>query len=633
MCHECLVLHAVTDAFRSKLVLNMRTLLWMVLLLGVSFSLAHNKVWFEDGGIPFNPLAAPIHQDDIVFDVVSAKPKVALRLSGRGSRLMTGATTDIWVHGRYAYLGTFNRPCGTGEAGNAGVQVFDTQNPYSVDPVATLPSVRGSRVNDVKVARMHQRDILVHSNERCSGDGIGGFEIYDVTNPLVPLHLAHVTTPSVNKKLASQGESDNGVHNLYLFSRDGHDYVAAQVYTIIGDFQIYDITNPNNIYLAGYFGAEQLEWSGVDWVNTRDATLIANVTSYKNSGYGMSTNRYLHDHYVTPDGQTAYLANWDAGLIRLDISDISEPRVVSVAIDIHSEDGEVNSHSVWPNETGTIVLEGEEDFDPFSSQFRILTGSNKGHYSSIEGNLTTPVALRKSGQLMGQTVYVGDACDEIPVAESKVQVALIARGDCSFEFKLTMARQSGYAGAVVFNDALNADNLVSMGGDGFVNTSAVFVSHDTGLKIAGVTNAKNLRVGHKGEMIRVATEASGWGGVRIWDYSDPAHPVLASTFNTLCSAYPDKPECDDRGTYSSHNVIVEGERAYISWYSDGVIVLDISDPYAPVELARYARSGEAFERLNDGIQDVWGIYKTPDDPRIFASDRNGGLYIIEDVAH
>ncbi len=29
-----------------------------------------------------------------------------------------------------------------------------------------------------------------------------------------------------------------------------------------------------------------------------------------------------------------------------------------------------------------------------------------------------------------------------------------------------------------------------------------------------------------------------WGGVRIWDYSDPSDPVLASTFNTVCSANP-----------------------------------------------------------------------------------------------
>ncbi len=116
-----------------------------------------------------------------------------------------------------------------------------------------------------------------------------------------------------------------------------------------------------------------------------------------------------------------------------------------------------------------------------------------------------------------------------------------------------------------------------------------------------------------------------------WDYSDPANPVLASTFNTVCSANPFDASCDPRGTYSSHNVVVDGDKAYISWYSEGVIVLDISDPYHPVEVGRYHQSGPAFEEANAGPQDVWGIYKEAGSPRIYASDRNGGLYVLKEL--
>lgn len=104
--------------------------------------------------------------------------------------------------------------------------------------------------------------------------------------------------------------------------------------------------------------------------------------------------------------------------------------------------------------------------------------------------------------------------------------------------------------------------------------------------------------------------------------------MLASTFNTTCSADPFDASCDPRGTYTAHNVIVDGDKVYVSWYSDGVLVIDISDPYNPVEVARYNPTGPEFEATNAGIQDVWGIYK--DGSRIYASDRNGGLYVLKE---
>lgn len=69
------------------------------------------------------------------------------------------------------------------------------------------------------------------------------------------------------------------------------------------------------------------------------------------------------------DGTKAYLSHWDAGLILLDISDPADPQLVSVAIDPEngSLDGEVNSHSAWPSADGSIVVEGEEDFNAWNS--------------------------------------------------------------------------------------------------------------------------------------------------------------------------------------------------------------------------------------------------------------------------
>ena len=118
--------------------------------------------------------------------------------------------------------------------------------------------------------------------------------------------------------------------------------------------------------------------------------------------------------------------------------------------------------------------------------------------------------------------------------------------------------------------------------------------------------------------------ANGWSGFRIWDYSDPANPVLASTFNTVCSADPVDLSCDPAGTYSAHNVIVETTgnkvKAYVSWYSDGMLILDVSDPTNPKEVGRYTEPGTDF----------WGVYKETNSPFLYGSDRNGGLYVFKE---
>ena len=230
----------------------------------------------------------------VTFGVVSEGPAGGgvLEPIGRGARRLAGATTDVWVHRGYAYLGTFNTPCGTGERDEAGVRVFDARLPTRVRAVGSLPSVAGSRVNDIKVMSGVQGDVLVHSNERC-GRGSGGFEIYNVDDPREPVHLAHVQTDSVNASLRDSGDTDEGVHNLFLFSRDGHDYAAAQVSTTLGNFQIFDITDSQNVTRVGWFGPERLEWPEVDWETEADPELLEAAQNYMFSGYGAMANRIL----------------------------------------------------------------------------------------------------------------------------------------------------------------------------------------------------------------------------------------------------------------------------------------------------------------------------------------------------
>ena len=570
-------------------------------------------------------------------DTLGSTGSKTLDVVGRGIRNASGVTTDVWAHDGYAYTGTFSTECSTGD-NDSGIWIWDTSNVNKVSFVGVIDSAAGSKANDVRVAGMNSGDILVLSNESCAG-GPGGFDIDNVDDPAEPVFESRVQIDELNEVapffFAPGALEDTGVHNLWLFSQGDADYVAVTSEGVFDNFRIYDITDPTAPTLVSGWGAEELFDPGVG-----DTTLATDPTGARTlaaindlfSGFGASQNKFQHDVTISADGTMAYLASWDAGLVLLDISDPSDPQVVSVAIDPvnGSLDGEVNSHSVWPSEDGSIVIEGEEDFSAWEANvppsgltadgtatpgdptipvtavattagdFFATPANQTGltgvvHGGSVEvdggpefdaaemGTAAGSPTLADTGDISGNIVYVGRACgltqgDVLENALSSGDIAVVRRGACEFDEKAQTVAAAGAAVAVIANN-----NPVS-------------------------------------------TE---WSGMRIWDYSDPANPVLASTFNTSCSASTEpSSSCVAGGTYSSHNVVVETQGntvlAYLAWYNDGMIVLDISDPYAPVEIARYLGTNEDGE-----LNDFWGVYKIPNDPFIYASDRNGGLYIFK----
>jgi hypothetical protein len=308
-----------------------------------------------DLGLPLINLDAAA--DGIISGGPSGNTTKNIDVRGTGVRDVAGATTDVWSLNGYAYTGTFQSPCGTADA---GVWVWDVSNPNKTEPVTVISSPAGSRSNDVKVASMNAGDIMVHSNESCGG-GPGGFEVYNVDDPANPVLLASVRTDDVNAFVrANFGFTDLGVHNLWLFSQGDNDYIGATVESEFGNFQIFDLANLGAGPI-GFWGAESISPAQSpypsphpfeDYANLTDFPTILDVDAYLFDGFGASTNRFLHDVTINADGTRAYLANWDAGLVLLDISDPTNPSVISVAIDPvgGSLDGEVNSHAVWPSE-------------------------------------------------------------------------------------------------------------------------------------------------------------------------------------------------------------------------------------------------------------------------------------------
>lgn len=117
-----------------------------------------------------------------------------------------------------------------------------------------------------------------------------------------------------------------------------------------------------------------------------------------------------------------------------------------------------------------------------------------------------------------------------------------------------------------------------------------------------------------------------WGFFRIFDSQDKTNPVEIGTFATENALGAPPPP----GDYSAHNVIVRGNTAYLSWYSDGIQLLDISQPANPSNIGSFVPPGfpDPFGIIPTAAE-LWGVYVQGD--LILGSDMNAGLYILKHV--
>ncbi len=124
----------------------------------------------------------------------------------------------------------------------------------------------------------------------------------------------------------------------------------------------------------------------------------------------------------------------------------------------------------------------------------------------------------------------------------------------------------------------------------------------------------------------------GWGFLRVYDYSDPSAPVQIGEYRTPNSIGPGDPGAGD---YTIHNPFFLNDTVYASWYTDGVRVIDVSDPANPVEVAYFvppAAENPVKPRqrfvLPSTTQD-WGVVVDPETGLIYISDMNSGLWILQ----
>ena len=130
---------------------------------------------------------------------------------------------------------------------------------------------------------------------------------------------------------------------------------------------------------------------------------------------------------------------------------------------------------------------------------------------------------------------------------------------------------------------------------------------------------------------------ASWTFQRVFDTSSLERPKLLSTFATESAVPGSDGKVATDGIYSVHNAVIKGDRSYASWYSDGVRVVDLSDPGHPVEVAWFvpppSSPRQTAATAQSGRRDmpvVWGVF--PWKNLVLASDMNSGLWVFRVTA-
>ncbi|QCK16593.1 LVIVD repeat-containing protein [Mangrovivirga cuniculi] len=100
--------------------------------------------------------------------------------------------------------------------------------------------------------------------------------------------------------------------------------------------------------------------------------------------------------------------------------------------------------------------------------------------------------------------------------------------------------------------------------------------------------------------------------ITIWDISDKTSPEYITSIND--------------NTSTVHNIQIQGEYAYVSYYTAGYKVFNISNPASPKLIYEYDTNPEAQDNmLFDG---AFGVYTLFNDGKVYVSDMQNGLFIF-----
>ena len=141
-------------------------------------------------------------------------------------------------------------------------------------------------------------------------------------------------------------------------------------------------------------------------------------------GMGSFATAYAHSVRAADDGDTVYVSYWDAGVVKLDISDPSAPSVVGRTQYAVGDDGD--AHSMFPLDVGgtRYLLQNDEDYDP-DSPVQVRSSVTGAEWFTGLDMWWMPQDLQATGQIAGEVFDAGDGCQRADYAGADGNIAVV----------------------------------------------------------------------------------------------------------------------------------------------------------------------------------------------------------------
>jgi hypothetical protein len=551
------------------------------------------------------------------------------------------ADVGLFDYGRdggvHAFVGSWGGRCA-----GTGVKIVDASRPAHPRLVSIAGSHPGESHEDVDILRIGSRVVMGTGVQVCGDDGRAGLLLMDVTDPSDPQRLSFFPTPA------------GGVHELDLVARPGGRVLALLAVPFVefdntyfgtdagGEFRIVDITHPRN----------PVELSSWGVIADSELPIPAGNDEFSSSfqGLGLFAAAYAHSARAADEGRTAYVSYWDAGVLKFDITQPRNPRLLARTTYPLPADGDGHSLTTFDARGHRFIFQNDEDADPFAMPSITSSATGEKRFFGIE-EPWAPTILTQTGTVRGRVFNAGDGCQAGDYAGAQNKVALADSVDPFYvdiipgwEVPCTIGRQvvlAARAGAIAF-----VSNLVSPddaypyfeGPDDQVQEEAA------GMPVVQISDIDELAarirraLAHGPVRIQLKPSRPTHGFIRVFredqgrdrDGDGVVELRQVGKFDALPFVAGADAFAAPPGSWEVHNTEVVNWRAYSSWYSHGIVALAIGSPKEPALVGQFVppASGRFGDIFGPAFPLVWGVAIDEESGLIYASDMRSGLWIV-----